>query len=171
MTEYRTWDQLSEREREQVRLMLFSLKEFSYGVDRMDEIWRPGQEPGAQARFYMTSLHQYCANYLMLAGAHKLRDVLRSLGSGDLLEPVEALLATPLGEESTFGEILKTFRNRFLTHQSFTLDPVNRGIYAKFDLDGKQNSARLTDMIEQLFRRTQQLYVALAMRFKEAFGT
>ena len=168
MIKYRTWNQLSEREQEQVRLMLFSLKEFSYGVDHMDEIWRPGQEPGAQARFYMTSLHQYCANYFMLTGAHKLRDVLRSLGSGDLLEPVEALLATPLGE-STFGEILKTFRNKFLTHQSFTLDPVNRGIHAKFDLDSEQNSATLTDMIEQLFRHTQQLYVALAMRFKEAF--
>ena len=170
MADYRTWDDLDERERELVHLMLFSLKEFSYGIDRMDEIWKPGQEPGAQARFYMTSLHQYCANYFMLTGAHKLRDVLRALGSGDLLKPIEDLLATPLGE-STFGEILKTFRNKFLTHQSFTLDPVNRGIDAKFDLDDPENSALLTDLIEKLFRQTKQLYVALAMRFKEAFGT
>jgi len=169
LVEYRSWNQLTGREKEQVRLILTSMKEFSYGVDRLDALWSPDQPITAQIRFYMTSLHQYCANYFLLTGAHKLRNVLVRLGSGDLLRPINELLATRLGD-TTFGEILKTFRNKFLTHQSFTMDPIDREIQSKFDLDDPSNSARLTDLIERLFRSTQQLYAALGMRFEGASG-
>jgi hypothetical protein len=167
---YRTWDQLSEREHEQVSLMLFSLKEFSYGVDRLDEIWHPGQQVSARVRFYMTSLHQYCASYYMLSGAHKLKNVLCDLGSGDLLTAIDELLQSEL-DDTTLGHVLKAFRNKFLTHQSFTTDAIERDIHAKFDLDDPRNAAKLEDLIERLFRATQQLYVNLAMRFPQTMGT
>ncbi len=55
-------------------------------------------------RFYLNSLYHRCCNYHFVGGANKLRDILKEIGFGDLLEPVEILLATAL-DKTTFGEI------------------------------------------------------------------
>ena len=161
------WEQLNRTDRERVQLMVVSLKEFSFGFDMADRLSTEVEQGSAAMRFYMNSLYQYCCNYYLVGGANKLRNVLKDIGSGDLLEPVETLLARPLGE-TTFGEILRTFRDKFLTHQTFTFRPIQTNIYRKYDMLNSDNATVFQMMANDLFFITKQLYFALNARFPEA---
>jgi hypothetical protein len=161
------WVQLKKGDRERVQLMLFSLKEFAFGFDMADRLSDGVEQGSAAMRFYMNSLYQYCCNYYLVGGANKLRNVLKDIGSGDLLTPVETLLAVPLGE-TTFGEMLRTFRDKFLTHQTFTFRPIQINIYRKYDMLDSDNATRFQMMVNCLFALTKQLYLDLNARFPEA---
>ena len=161
------WEQLKRTDQERVQLMVVSLKEFSFGFDMADRLSTEVEQGSAPMRFYMNSLYQYCCNYYLVGGANKLRNVLKDIGSGDLLEPVEMLLAIPLGK-TTFGEILRTFRDKFLTHQTFTFRPIQTNIYRKYDMLNSDNATLFQVMANDLFFLTKQLYYALNARFPEA---
>lgn len=160
------WEQLKKGDRERVQLMMFSLKEFAFGFDMADRLSDEVEQGSAAMRFYMNSLYQDRCNYY-LGGAHKLLNILKDVGSGDLLEPVEKLLAIPLGE-TTFGEVLRTFRNKFLTHQTFTFRPIQINIYRKYDMLNSDNAMRFQMMANYLFALTKQLFLDLNARFPEA---
>ncbi len=51
------WKDLTINEKEQIRLILFSLKEFSYGFERADSIADQYKSGTAIMRFYMNSLY------------------------------------------------------------------------------------------------------------------
>lgn len=148
--------------------MLVSLQEFSFGYEAADHFSTVAADGSAAMRFYMNSLYQYCCNYYLVGGANKLRNILQDVGSGDLLESLEILLATPLGE-TTFREILRTFRDKFLTHQTFTIGPIKDKIYGKFDLRDPANGQIFSHLVKDLFFQTQRLYFDLASRFPKAF--
>lgn len=165
----RSWGDLTQREHEQISLMLLSLKEFSYGYDRANEVAKHVSPGAAMLRFYMTSLYHYCANYFLVGGANKLRNVLEQLSSHDLLQPIDSLLSTRLGDTS-FGEVIRTWRDKVLTDQSFTFAPLETRIMHKFNYLEPENSKILTAMIQDLFVETKRLYVALALRYPEAIS-
>lgn len=167
MTQVRNWSQLNETERQQVCLMLASLQEFVFAYDTADRLSAQVDQGSAALRFYMNSLYQYCCNYHLVGGANKLKNILTQLGSGDLLESLEALLNVRLGQ-TTLAEILRTFRDKFLTHQTFTFKPIQVNIYRKFDLRDPNNAKLFPMMVNDVFFLTRQLYFALAARFPEA---
>jgi hypothetical protein len=169
MPNHRSWNQLTNTEKEQVTMMLISLQEFSYGFERADAIADEVAPRSATLRFYMNSLYQYCCNYFLVGGANKLSNVLQSIGSGDLLEPVREVLDRTMGS-STFGEIIRTYRDKMVTHPNFTTRIVRRDIHSKFDLDDAANTIFLSGSVNDLFARTQELFIALAARFPEALG-
>ena len=132
MADFRKWSDLAKGEREQVVLMLLSLKEFSYGFDRATEIGLFADEASAMSRFYTNSLYHYCAAYFTVGGALKLRNIVSEIGSSDLLGPVEEILNSRLGD-TTFQDILDAYRDKFLVHQSFRMAPLKKQISKKFD--------------------------------------
>lgn len=148
--------------------MLFSLKEFSYGCERGDALSQEVPAGSASLRFYMNALYQYCANYFLVGGSRKLRDVLKDLGSGDLLAPIDTVLETALGT-TTFGDILKAFRDKFLVHQSFTFAPIEEAVHRRFDILAPGNAERFQRLVNDLYARTQELYLQLGLRYPEAF--
>lgn len=165
MSKHRKWDELSEREQEQVGLILASLREFSYGFDQAMSIARFVNPVAPQSRFYVNSLYHYLAAYYLVSGERKMRDVLKGLGCGDLLGSVEAILDTPLGD-TVFHRILATFRNKFLVHPSFTVDPI-QDMHKQFDLRNKENADRFMGLIYRLCEQTKNLCLGLAERFPE----
>lgn len=169
MVPYREWEDLEEREQEQVRMILLSLKEFSYGVDRLDEVAQVARPGSAMVRFYMNSLYQYASNYFLGGGAHKLANVVRSLGLSDLLAPIEGILRMPL-DGTTFGEIIRMFRDKILTHQSFTFEPYESRVLPRFDMNDPLKGKRFNDLVHDLFVEIQKLYAGLASRFPRATG-
>jgi hypothetical protein len=167
VTAFRTWAQLAKGEREQLQLMIMSLQEFSYAFQRAVQLTGTIDESSATARFYAHSMYQYCANYYTISGPLKLRVQLDQLGSADLLEPIVEMLDTTLGS-TTFGEIVDVFRDKFLVHQSFRLDVIEKHVYKKFDMSDEGNALYFASLVQKLFKRTQELYVNLTMRFPEA---
>jgi hypothetical protein len=148
--------------------MLVSLKEFSYGLARLNEVAKGAPAGTAIIRFYMNSLYQYASNYFLVGGGNKLAHALQQLGSADLLEPIDRVLAMPLGD-TTFGEIVRTFRDKFLTHSTFTFAPFEDRVLPKFDFNDSVNADRFNDLLEELYDAIENLYVQLAARFSEAF--
>jgi hypothetical protein len=163
----RAWKDLSQREKEQIQLMLFSLKEFSYGFEKGDVVASEVPAGSAILRFYMNALYQYCANYYLVGGAHKLKNILQEMGSGNLLEHINAILNKKLGE-TTFGQILKSYRDKFLVHQSFTWSSVEDKIHKKFNILEPSNAEVFQKLVNDLYAETQKLYLALVDRYPEA---
>ena len=71
-------------------------------------------------------------------------------------------------DEITVKEIMRTWRDKFLTHQTFTFKVVEDRIYKKADLADPEKAEAYSAIVTELFERTKQLYVNLAMRFPEA---
>ena len=101
---HKTWDKLSDNEKDQVTMIILSLKEFSYGFDRTAEVAKEVEPGAAMLNFYMSSLYQNFANYFLVGGANKLASTLKALGCEDLLEPIDELLQVRMGD-TTVGEI------------------------------------------------------------------
>lgn len=155
-------------EQEQLKMMLLSLQEFSYGFEQADSIAQEVKPGSAALRFYMNSLYQYCCNYFLVGGANKLSNILCNVGFGDLLDPINEVLSRPMGS-MTFGEIIRTYRDKTITHPNFTTRIIRRDIHSRFNLNDPVNATFLSDSVNDLFARTQGLYIALAMRVPEAF--
>lgn len=169
LVEPKAWAELSEGEREQLGLMLFSLKEFSYGLDRLTEVSDFAAPGVAMVRFYMSSLYHYFAAYFLVGGAHKLRDILIRLGNADLLGPIEELLELRIGELSV-GDIVKSWRDKALVHQAFDMRILQSRILSRAELDTPAAGAQLAIVVSALFRQTQALYVGLALRYPEVLA-
>ena len=166
---HRPWAQLGDNEKDQVRWMFLSLKEFSYGYDRAAEVAEEVPPGAAKLNFYMSSLYQYFASYFLVKGANKLRNKLEDLGCGDLLAPIEELLRVQMGD-TTVGEIMRTWRDKALVHQTFTFKPIEKGVYSKVDLLDPDTGDLYSGIVTELFRRTQELYVQFVCRYPEALS-
>ncbi len=150
----KSWDELTDKERESVQLILFSLKEFSYGVDATEAAAAEVVPGAAKLRFYITSLNHYFSSYFLVGGANKLRNRLEQIGSSDLLRPIEELLEIKLGDMKV-SEIMRTWRDKFLTHQTFSTELLSKKIHKKADFHSGDNAERYTAIVSELFRRTQ----------------
>lgn len=166
----RTWDQIEERERKQIREMLSSLKKFSHEFDRLDKIAHRIEGGSKKQRFYLNALFQHRADYIMVQGANRLRDSLKRLECEDLLEEVEVLLATSLGD-TTFETVIRTLREKLLVHQSSDFDDLQRDLVAQFDFTKPENEERISGLVYDLFDQTQVLYARLAERYPAAITT
>lgn len=167
MSSHRKWAELNEKEQEKLQLILFSLQEFSYGFERTDEIAPIVGDGAAPLRFYMNSLYQYCASYFLIAGHDKLGDVVTSLGSGDLLTEIEEILNKKLGDTS-FGEIIRIYRNKILTHPSYMFGALDEKVHGKYDILNSENALEFSGLVNDLHFRIQKLYANLIARFPEA---
>lgn len=167
--DYRTWNELNGTEKDQVAFMQIPLKEFSYGYDELLLMEGSVTEGSAKHRFYMGALYRYCFNFFMLHSNtdDKLHAVLESIGSGDLMQPILKILDTPLGT-TTLGEIIRTFRNKILTHRLLNLTEFEQRILKQFDFREPENGFLLNHAIWNLFAETKQLYAAIMSRFPEA---
>ena len=160
------WDNLTNIQKEQVEMLLSSLKEFSYGFERADLITDQCKPASATIRFYMNSLFQYCANYYLGDGGNKLKSILMELDCGDLFKPIEGLLSSHLGK-TRFGEILKNFRDKMLTQPNFLIPTVEEQLFKKFDILKSSNGILFGGMINELFYQTQVLFLNISGRFPE----
>ena len=164
---WKAWADLSKAEREKVGLILVSLKEFSYGYEQVAKLSETVTPGTAAVRFYMSSLYHYFCSYFLVGGANKLRNALESLQCGDMLEPIDEILDLRLGE-TTLREVMRTWRDKFLTHQTFSLRTLDRKIMSKASLTDEETGQLYSGLVTELFGRTQDLYVRFAVRYRDA---
>ena len=164
---HKTWDELSSSEKERVKLIILSLKEFSYGVDRTAEVAEQVKPGAAKLNFYMSALYQLFANYFLVGGPNKLSNTLKTLGCEDLMEPIQELLQIEMGN-TTVCEIMRTWRDKGLVHQTFTFKPIHKGVYSKVDLVDPGQGELYSSIVTELFLRTKKLYVAFTYRYADA---
>ena len=96
-----------------------------------------------------------------------IRKILEKHNLPHLLKPIDGILNTKL-ESTTFGEILKRFRNKFLTHELFQVSPLD-DIYKEFDMRRKDNWIVYHLLEQDLFDETVKLFYDLRERYPEAW--
>lgn len=149
-----------------LNFIVFSLKEFCYGLDKLDEISGQVDQGSAQMRFYMNSLYEYSARYLLidkkddLPIGGNLYPALEELGLGESLLPIIDTLNEKIGSLD-LQTILRTFRNKMITHSEFSFEPVEKKIYEIEDLRKKNNYIRFQELLQKLYDQVKELYANL----------
>jgi len=157
---------MNEEQIEKLRLIVFSLKEFCYGLDKLDEISEQVEQGSAQMRFYMNSLYEYSARYYLLdkkdclSIGGNLYPALSKLDLEDYLNPIINTLNEKIGCLD-FQTILRTFRNKMITHSEYSFEPIERKIYEIEDLRKSDNYIRFQELLQRLFDQTKELYMKL----------
>ena len=153
---------------EKLSLVVVSLKEFSYGLDRLDKISIYSEQGSAQMRFYLNTLYEYIARYFLLYKKEKeplggnLYSALKELELENYLDPIIDTLSQRIGKLD-LQTILLTFRNKMITHSKFSFEPIESKIYEVEDLREPKNFIKYQDLIQKLFDQVKELYVNLSM--------
>ena len=156
--------ELSNDKRTELLLAIFQLREFAHGYNAHFLV-AGFTHVGVPARmFYVDSLRQYCANfYFMNFSRGDDTNLLKTLDKFELrhlAKPVDELLATNLGS-STFGELLRTYRDVFLVHKLFQIAPLEKRFYPKFDVRDDEKMLRYNKLEDDLFLETERLLYGL----------
>jgi hypothetical protein len=141
---------MSKQVKETIVFLVHSIKQFCFGFERLDDVVR-SCEPGSPAvAFYMSAIYQHIAVFYLIdkgpqdAMGGTFYKALKRIGFEQLLDPIDEVLQTPIGSTS-FGEMVRVFRNKTIVHAS----------YQAFDLDRLYKAANMEDpQIANKFRET-----------------
>ena len=158
---------LNKKQIEKLGLIIFSLKEFCYGLDRLDEISEQVEQGSVRMRFYMSSLYEYSTRYYLLNKSSdlpiggNLYPVLRELGLEDYLNSIINTLNERIGNLD-LQTILRIFRNKMITHSKYCFEPLEQRIYEIEDLREQDKFIRFQELLQKLYDQTKELYTELA---------
>ncbi len=157
------------RARESVRIALYLLGEFSFGYKRLRGL-RPKGAAGINStprRFYMDALYFLTAGFY-IGGSRPLLGFLRDVDLDADAEKIEEILARRMGS-TTVRDILADFRNKHLSHPTFTSKPLAEYIHSKFDLKKRENLVVFMESLTELWNATNAL-VAKVKRIHKAMS-
>jgi len=152
---------------EKLQMIVSSLKEFCYGLKRLDEISTISEQGSARMRFYMNGLYEYTAKYYLLYKKEylpiggNLYPALKELGLTNYLNSIINTLNEKIGSMD-LQTILKTFRNKMIAHGNYTFEMLERKIYEIEDLREPGNFKRFQELLQRLYDQTKQLYIDLS---------
>lgn len=150
----------------------FSLKEFCYGLDSLDEASYNSEQGSSKMRFYMNSLYSYAANYFLLNNdvndpiGGNLYPALKEIGLENNLDDIVNILNTRI-DSMEFKEIIRTFRNKAIVHSNYTFDVVDRRIYDEVNLRSEENILKFQELLQNLYDKVKELYIHLYSIFLE----
>lgn len=145
--------------------LVHTLKQVLYGFDRLDAV-SEDVEPGSPAMaFYLGSLYNYLAVLFLLDGGGRPMGgsayiALERHGLAGLLDPVKSLLSQRIGT-TTFGEVIRVFRNTAIAHSSHSDADLNR-VYRSVDMSRPENQTRWQDLLHDLRDEIKTLALAIA---------
>lgn len=135
---------LSDQEATQLIMIVTTLHELCYCVERLDEASFLSWERSTPVRFYVTSLYNYVSALFLLDKTGSImggtvHKVLDPLGLSYLLQPIQNILNTSMSDEITFGETIRLVRNRSFVH----------GTFSPFDIETVVKQTRIHDLRQQ----------------------
>jgi len=147
---------------ETATFMVHAIKQFAFGFETMNATADEYEDGSAAQAFFLTALYHYLVAFYLLDKNDRpmggsFHRALAPHGLTHLLEPVQELMNTPLGG-STFGEVLRVFRNKVIVHSSYRDADLDR-LYAKVDMSSPQVYSVFQDLIFKTYLATRQLAV------------
>ncbi len=92
------------------------------------------------------------------------------MGSDDLLVTLHILLNNKLSN-TTFGQIIKSYRDKMLTHPNFLMSSIKKHIHKKYDILDPEKQLIFSGLVNDLFYQTQVLCLKIIERFPEALSS
>jgi len=148
--------------------LIHAIKQFCFGFETLNDNADRYQDGSAAKAFYMSAIYNYLAVFYLL-DKNKGDPVggcfygaLKPHGLADILEPIRETLESPVGT-TTFGEIVRIFRNKAIVHARYRDDDVDR-IYAAADMADPAIAAEFHALLWQVYEQTRSLPVAMIRR-------
>ena len=142
-----------------------AIKQFCFGFDLMNELSESFEDGSAGKAFYLTAIYQYLAIfYLIDRGSNPMGGMFYPALKGHnleyLLDPIQQLLDSKLGN-TTFGEVLRIYRNYAIVHTTYNISDLDR-IYREVDMQSPDVQENWQNLLLQLFLETRTLGVRVA---------
>lgn len=137
---------------EAVVFMVHGLKRLSFGFYRLDEV-ADAEDGSPMKAFYLDGVYNYLTAFFLLDRGNgspggTFQKVLAQFGLEHLLSNIRATLDARFGA-TTFGEVIRMFRNKHLVHGSHRSGDLDR-IYAQVDMHDPQVIADYQARLESL---------------------
>jgi hypothetical protein len=128
---------------------------------------RAGKDPGifldgrSEGRYYMSAIYQHIAVFYLLdkgqqdAMGGTFYKALKRIGHERLLEPIQQVLDTPIGS-TTFGELVRVFRNKAIVHTSYQDADLDR-LYKSANMGDPQTARQFQDTLLDVYHVTRLL--------------
>lgn len=145
--------------------IVHAIKQFCFGFEKLDETADDYRDGSAAKAFYMTAIYHHLAAFYLLnkdpqqpmgGGFYK---ALKPYGLERHLDPVNAVLLRPLGS-TTFGEVVRVFRNRAIVHPKYQDADVER-ILRQVDMSNPRTMAEFQALLRDVYVQTKLLAVNL----------
>ena len=162
---------MQESDMAELGLMLHSMFGFVHGYTRLLSEIESDITPSPEQFFYLNALRSMCVNYFVATTNSppdvSVRNILAKHGLSHLVAPIDRLLETPLGS-TEFKSILKRFRNKYLTHELFQLQPLEK-IYDAFDMRDFSKWIVYHQLERNIFSEIVRLFYTLRERHPAAW--
>ena len=150
---------------ETVVFIVHSIKQFCFGFEKMNEISEQYSAGSAGLAFFMSAIYQQLSIFYLIDKKDKpmggaFYPALKNIGYEHLLDPIKKLFDTPLGS-TTFGEVIRVFRNKVIVHNEF-IDSDLDCIYKKVDMKNSDIQKIWQDLLLKAYVETKLLAINLA---------
>ena len=150
-------------------LLVHAIKQFCFGFEKMNELADEYAHGSAGKAFFLSAIYQHLAVFFLIDRGSKpmggaFYRALSAHGLEHLLQPVREVMDSPLGK-TTFGEVVRVFRNKALVHPSYSDSDLDR-VYRDVDM----SQADLQRVWQELLFRAYAETKLLAVRVAEATG-
>lgn len=154
--------------------LVHPLKQFLYGFETLIELDAADGSP-AKA-FFMNSIYNYIATFFLLDADRKppggsIYPALQRHGLTHLIDPVRLVLNQSLGR-TTFGEVIRVFRNEAFVHPDYRDSDLNRS-YVDVDMLEPANQSRFQELLVNLYVAIKEMSIGIILatgRQPEDFG-
>lgn len=109
----------------------------------------------------MNAIYQHIAVFYLLDKGQQdsmggtFYKALKRIGFEQLLEPIRKVLDTPIGS-TTFGEVVRVFRNKAIVHSSYRDADFDR-LYKAANMDDPQIAKKLQETLLRVYYLTRLL--------------
>jgi len=164
-TPYNLTHKLSDDDCVIIITLISMLHSFCYGVERLDEVSFYSGPNSTPISFYINSIYNYIAAlYLLDKGSDPIGGMvyktLKPLGLDFLLDDIKQVLEKPISTDYSFGETIKTIRNKFLVHGTFSYNDVSR-VIKMTKMRDVSKQIQLNNLIWELFNQSYILKLKL----------
>lgn len=141
------------------------IKQFCFGFDKMNEISNEYEDGSPAKAFYLNAIYHYIAIFYLLDKGPSddmggtFYKILKPYGFDDLLKPIQKIIQTSIGK-TTFGEIIRVFRNKAIVHSNYRDADLDR-IYAQVDMEDPNIAKQFRNLLIELYNQTISLAVSL----------
>jgi len=146
--------------------VVHAIKQFCFGFEMMNELTDNFADGSAGKAFFMSAIYQHLAVFYLIDRGSKpmggsFYPILNLHNLDHLLDPICDLLETPFGN-TTFGEILRVFRNKVIVHPDYSDIDLDR-IYQDIDMSLPDFQERWQELLVLIYAETKRLGIRIAM--------
>lgn len=150
---------------ETAAFIVHAVKQFCFGFEMMNELADDYADGSAGKAFFMCAIYQHLAVfYLIDRGSRNMGGAfypaLEIHHLEHLLDPIREVIEAPLGD-TTFGEVIRVFRNKALVHPGGGGIELDR-VYDKVDMSLPEVQERWQELLMQAYMETKLLGIRVA---------